>query len=228
MRSASAHRVRFLASLPAAFLFLLAGSMASHATSCPATIGQVPPNTSPERMIEIAKCCWGSGEGCKEEATKTPLTCEQLELMFSVSRINAAAPSTEATAALELWKKKCTGNTQGPAIEPPQGTPPAPPKYANGRFRGERGYYTHYSGAKRQICQPFYSFTMDVRDGQAQFSSGGHTWTGIVDPNGNIRINEDGVYPRPKNTTAIIGPVEDASLYNGYCGNGFFRILGPA
>ena len=43
----------------------------------------------------------------------------------------------------------------------------------------------------------------------------------------NISITREGVTnPRPKNDTGIYGPIYEASLFNGYCGQGYFRLLG--
>lgn len=206
----------------------LSFAASARAIECPATIADIPAEASLAQVKEYSKCCWGAtGSGCEQEATQGKMTCEKLRVINSLLRINAGTP--EAQAAMQLEKDKCSNKPNDTVIAPQQENPGTPePTYVNGIFRGERGYYNHYTGAKRRICEPYYSFTMVVQNGRAEFNSGGHTWTGVVNANGNILINEDGVYPRPKNKTAIIGPVDDASLYNGYCGSGFFRIVGPA
>lgn len=226
--------VKFSGARAGMFVGAIATAMAftspAAAIECPATMADVPASTTPAQMAEIARCCWGKGgDGCGQKAAESELTCGKLRVMAYDGRINAGTP--EGQAAIQLEQEKCPGK---PDDAPVQAQPQNPstntpqPTYVNGVFRGERGYYNQYSGAKKKICEPYYAFTMVVRNGRAEFTSGGHTWTGVINANGNIIINEDGVYPRPKNTTAIIGPVEDASLYNGYCGNGFFRIVGPA
>lgn len=93
-----------------------------------------------------------------------------------------------------------------------------------GVFRFERGYHTQYSGRKAQICQPYYSGDAYLEQGRIEFTSGGHTWRGTISQNSYVSITRDGVTPRPKNHTVISGPMLNAELYNGYCGNGFFRL----
>jgi len=96
-----------------------------------------------------------------------------------------------------------------------------------GLFSFERGYHTAYSGQKAVTCAPIYYGTARIsKSGVITFTSGGHDWRGFVSRDGALTITHDGVSnPTPIHETAIIGPLENARLFNGYCGSGFFRLV---
>lgn len=148
------------------------------------------------------------------------LTCGQHRFLAAKARINAGF--VEGVASQAVVEQFCGGGVSDDAIP---GGSIAGGAELSGYFRYERGYYTHWSGAKADICRPLYTGEAYVDHGRISFTSGGHTWVGTVSENSYISITRDGVTPRPKNPTGITGPIYDAELYNGYCGSGFFQLI---
>lgn len=97
----------------------------------------------------------------------------------------------------------------------------------DGTYTGVRGYATH----KPPHCLSTYDmYGIEIRDGQIVFKSDGRTWTGTANqrtgdiyiPFSGISVNDQG--SPLKHTTYIRGNFRSATLFNGFCGSGFFRI----
>ena len=78
-------------------------------------------------------------------------------------------------------------------------------------------------------CASVYRGIAIVSNGRIAFDSDVYHWTGTVSSNGIIQIDTDGITPLPghkplKNKTAVSGAIGHASLFNGYCGYGYFRL----
>jgi len=73
-------------------------------------------------------------------------------------------------------------------------------------------------------CKNRYRITVEVRDGRFSFLSDNRSWTGRINANGEIYLDGSGVRPRTKTSVSIRGRLENAQMYSGYCGNGYFRV----
>lgn len=224
--------IRLLNGLAALLLALMFAAVASAASaqqlrinsSCPsidqADLGSMTASELNCSCFHSAAACQQVGQDLPDEGTV--LTCGQLKTAAALARINSTY--VEGQAAQTTVNQQCSGDDE----DVPDNVMPTAQALAAGIYKFQRGYYTSYSGAKLQICQP--SYTGDARvysDGTIMFTSGGHDWRGVISPDLNISITREGVTnPRPKNDTGIYGPIYEASLFNGYCGQGFFRILG--
>jgi hypothetical protein len=177
--------------------------------------------------VDEIKCkCFQSGPSCQATGMSQPsvndvLTCGQHRAM--AERASRNPDFVEGQASVQIVETSCAGLSDDDL----PGTASAIPDVPSGAFTFERGYYGNYTGAKLEICQPFYSGQAVVEDGIISFTSGGHDWRGVITPDRFIYISRDGVTnPRPKNDTGVTGPIDNASLFNGYCGQGFFRLIG--
>jgi hypothetical protein len=45
-----------------------------------------------------------------------------------------------------------------------------------------------------------------------------------VDAGGIVSIDRSGLSPRSRTPFTIEGPLTEARMYSGYCGNGYFRL----
>lgn len=181
-------------------------------TGCP-SIDQLPPNATAADL-----------KGCFPTSGPSTLHCGQLR---AIARISVGTP--EGQVALNNYQHQCPSSPQGSGstgtVSAP--TPPVVPQgisVPDGVYQGWRGYTRRNHGVSRRICKDSYQFYANVIQGTITFESGGHTWRGVVADNGWIHIGREGVWPRPKNPTAIQGPANRAQLYNGYCGWGEFRL----
>ncbi len=152
--------------------------------------------------------------GTKEVVRPDAVTCGALR--FMASRASVGFP--EGHSASQAVAANC--------IQKPDDYIPPPPDAAKleGQYSFVRGYSSRNPGVNKSICESSYEGSATVRDGKITFNSGGHQWTGVITNNKWVLISRDGIDPRPKNPTVITGPIDNASLYNGYCGRGFFRI----
>ncbi|WP_169052573.1 caspase family protein [Pseudooceanicola onchidii] len=111
------------------------------------------------------------------------------------------------------------------ASTPVAATPAAHPAARfNGSYSGWRGYTDGGRRSPSKECLNRYSFTAEITDGQIRFWSDGRTFTGSVDANGFVSIDRTGLSPRSKTPFTIDGPLTEAHMYSGYCGNGYFRL----
>ncbi len=179
---------------------------------------------------QLNEACHNSSSGSSSSSSSQPvqvasaeggaaLSCGQHKALAAFARMNPGFVEGETSQA--IVSKYCGDGVPDNSV--PQGSQ-AGGDLLSGVFRFERGYHTQYSGAKRRICQPYYSGDAYLERGKITFTSGGHTWRGTISQNSFVSITRDGVTPRPKNPTSISGPMLEAELYNGYCGYGFFRL----
>lgn len=187
--------------------------------SCPSVDDPALPTMNKTELLE--RCPLGK-KPVGEVPVVTAVDCKTVRTLAAYARLNNS-DSVEAQAAVQVAAEHCP--TEGDATETigDQGI-----GFPVGFFEFERGYFTRYSGKKAETCRNKYMGTARITSaGVISFTSGGHDWSGVVDQNGVMVIRHDGVTnPVPINATAIIGPLEDAELYNGYCGYGYFRLLG--
>lgn len=120
------------------------------------------------------------------------------------------------------------GNTQAatPVPQPaPQPVPAAHPaaRY-NGSYSGWRGYTDGGRRSPNKECLDRYSLSVRIEDGAIYFWSDGRNFTGTVDASGRVRVDRNGLSPRSKTPFTIDGPLNNAHMYSGYCGNGYFRL----
>lgn len=78
-------------------------------------------------------------------------------------------------------------------------------------------------GRPRSQCRGLYRINADVKEGTIVFLHQGVTWRGSINSSGAISIQNDST-PPSKHEMVIYGPIENATLYNGYCGNGFVKL----
>ena len=96
----------------------------------------------------------------------------------------------------------------------------------NGTYTGTRGYNT----ANPPNCLAEYRMTgIRIADGRIDFESDGRNWSGTINQRtGDVNIPFSGItagtQPKPRHETHIRGPFRNAVLFNGLCGNGFFRM----
>lgn len=187
---------------------------ASIGGSCP-SMTDVSPGMSIDELIRLCP----------------PVSCGNIR---TVSSLRASiGPAPESEAATILANEQCSGGASSggtgggaPTEAPrPPSNPIAAPAIQSSRVIIERGYTQPNPGVDRSTCQPYYRAEGTITNGQIVFTSGGHTWRGEIYPNSYISIDRNGVTPRPRNPTAITGPSDNAVMYNGYCGRGFFRIV---
>ncbi|MEM7216205.1 MAG: hypothetical protein AAF423_11740 [Pseudomonadota bacterium] len=191
-------------------------------TGCP-SLGS--PNIGQYTIDQLNKLCHNnSGQGSTSSNAQAAedgaaLTCGQHRALAKFARIDANF--VEGVASQSVVDKFCNGvpDNSLPSDSQTGGD------LISGWVRFERGYYTSWSGAKGRICKTYYSGHAEIDRGSIRMDSGGHIWRGTISQNSYISITRDGVTPRPKNHTVISGPMFDASLYNGYCGEGFFRLI---
>ena len=194
-------------------------------SSCPsidqADLGNMTGSQLNCACFHSAAACQASGQ--QQPAQGTVLTCGQLKTAAALARINASY--VEGQAAQTTVTQQCQGLADNAV---PSNVMASAQPIPTGLFAFERGYYTQYTGAKLAICAPYYRGEARIYgDGTISFTSGGHSWQGVVSPDMNISITREGVTnPRPKNDTGIYGPIYEASLFNGYCGQGYFRLMG--
>lgn len=178
---------------------------------CP-DVQDLPANASLSQIADLVKPCWSDpGE----------LTCDQLLAMAVPARIDVGDP--QAIAANDALQDKCPGVAGGGSNDQPIDSGNY---FPDGTYVGLRGYTDLNRGVSSGICKRNYEpFEVRVANGRISFRSGGHRWEGIISGDGFIRIGRDGVSPRPRNPTVIIGNADGAYLFNGYCGTGELRLL---
>ncbi len=103
-------------------------------------------------------------------------------------------------------------------------TPPANPYPYDGVYVGRRGYTDSGRPSKSKWCLSRYNFTMTVQNHYVSFNSDGRYWQGFINDQGYVTIEHSGISPAPNHQTYISGPLNNAQLYNGYCGYGYFTV----
>lgn len=129
--------------------------------------------------------------------------------------------------ALEIIKRAVeTGSIKSASVQ----TLLKSPLIKNGSYRVERGYIDPKRPSQRENCLGMYPIVnVKVADGQLEFTSDGRTWSGSINQQtGIISIDSDGIKPALKHPTTIQGKIFNAALFNGYCGRGFFRLVGDS
>jgi TPR repeat protein len=139
--------------------------------------------------------------------------------------LSRASMNDPNRAEAEEYLMDLTGSTiqtQNPTIAPQPAAHPAA-RY-NGSYSGWRGYTDGGRRSPSKECLGRYSFTVEIVDGTIRFWSDGRTFTGTVDPNGWVRVDKSGLSPQSRTAFTIEGPLTEARMYSGYCGNGYFRL----
>ena len=120
---------------------------------------------------------------------------------------------------------------------PPGYTPPTPPGYTppytppgggygnlDGVYFGSRGYTDPGRPSPYRSCKNRYDISANIRNGQVTFYSDNRNWTGRINARGEIDLDRSGVQPPPIDPITIRGRLDNAQMYSGYCGGGYFRI----
>ncbi|XWN33302.1 MAG: hypothetical protein ROR55_09615 [Devosia sp.] len=98
----------------------------------------------------------------------------------------------------------------------------------DGFYVGVRGYTDRGRRSPRKSCLGRYEFTANVSNGEITFYSDNRSWRGTVSRDGSVNIDLGGISPPPKHDTYVYAQIDNGrangTLYNGYCGNGFFQI----
>ncbi|MEM8854337.1 MAG: hypothetical protein AAGD34_11605, partial [Pseudomonadota bacterium] len=98
----------------------------------------------------------------------------------------------------------------------------------DGYYVGVRGYTDRRRRSPRKSCLGRYEFTANVSNGEITFYSDNRSWRGTVSRDGSVNIDLGGISPPPKHDTYVYAKIDNGrangTLYNGYCGNGFFQI----
>ena len=161
---------------------------------------------SPRRRLEESESCLTSYLGRAS--------------MSAPGRADAAEYLTEVQAELAAYG--ATNSTPTPTPTPvPQAHPAA---RFNGSWSGWRGYTDGGRRSPNKECLGRYNFTAEINDGTIRFWSDGRTFSGSVDSNGFVRIDRSGLSPSSKTAFSIEGPLNNARMYSGYCGNGYFKL----
>ena len=154
----------------------------------------------------------------------TPLTCGQLKSLATTYDSRASVGRPEGAVAAQTVADHCASKPDEsiptPAIPPPSGP--------QGTYSFVRGY-SNPPRDSGDTCASVYRGIAIVSNGRIAFDSDVYHWTGTVSSNGIIQIDTDGITPLPghkplKNKTAVSGAIGNASLFNGYCGYGYFRL----
>ena len=170
---------------------------------CP-PIDQMPAGITADELVRL---CYGD-DGA--------LTCGQIR---GLTRIRAE----EGQTAVAQFNLACSDRPSN-YVPPPQ-----LPQGLSGRYEYSRGYTKLNPNVSPVTCQTRYGTAVgeppaEVRNGRISFRSGGHLWTGVVTDNNWILVGRDDVTPKPLTATAVMGPITNATLVNGHCGSGFFRL----
>jgi len=94
----------------------------------------------------------------------------------------------------------------------------------NGLYSGTRGYTDPGRRSPNRGCKSRYNISVQVANGQFRFFSDNRSWTGSINARGEIFLDNSGVQPRTKTKALIRGKLNNAQIYSGYCGNGYFRV----
>ena len=164
---------------------------------------------------ELSKLCFDA------RPSDEVLNCGQHRFNAQKARIDTSF--VEGLASQQIVDKYCDGAGKPDSAVPDQSYSGG--NTINGAVRFERGYNTRWTGSKARTCGNQYTGMAYINNGTIEFNSGGHTWRGTISANSYISISRNGVFPRPKNPTSIVGPMFNAELYNGFCGGGYFRLI---
>lgn len=95
----------------------------------------------------------------------------------------------------------------------------------DGVYTGARGYTEAGRPSQDAECLSAYpDFRLEIYKHEFTFRSDGREWRGKVSEDGRVRITCADIEPRTKYAASITGPISDARLYSGFCGNGYFRL----
>ncbi|MBJ3774273.1 caspase family protein [Acuticoccus mangrovi] len=131
-------------------------------------------------------------------------------------------------AALERFVQRSSGQCPAEALIARQRlanlTPPSP----DGNYLGTRGYTDRGRKSPNRSCLSRYEFNVTVRNGVITFYSDNRSWRGDVGADGSISLSRSGISPPPNHETWINARIQngqaDGTLYNAYCGGGYFRL----
>ncbi|MBI1385917.1 MAG: hypothetical protein GC150_13510 [Rhizobiales bacterium] len=113
-----------------------------------------------------------------------------------------------------------TNEPKPPVITPPPVTDALP----DGVYSGERGYTDPGRPGPSSECRSLYRFQVTKSGNTIWFSSDGRDYAGTISRDGFVSIDRSGVTPTTRTAFSISGRFDRASMYSGYCRNGFFRI----
>ena len=94
----------------------------------------------------------------------------------------------------------------------------------NGEYSGVRGYTDSKRRSPANECKARYSFDAIIENGRISFISDGRNFKGSVDGKGNLYIDNSGIRPSTQTSFRVTGPLDDARMTSGYCGNGYFYL----
>jgi hypothetical protein len=215
-------RSRLWVRVAVAAIGLVALSDVTHAedrasVGCPPP-GKVPLDWTAKQLVEA---CPPIPPAPSTSSTASGLNCENLKTLARASVGTGNSP--DVLVAQQTLDASCRPTPTGSAVVAPP--PPPPPRPASYTF--SRGYNSPPRGSQG-ICDQ-YTGTAEVANGRITFDSSSYRWTGTVSSDGFVSIRTGGIAPlgnqKPlKHETAILGPMGKASMYNGYCGYGYFRL----
>lgn len=174
--------------------------------------------------------------GCLEKAERSLSPRKRLEgsescLTSYLGRASMNAPGrADAEEYLREVREELVAYQPKPDPKPVITTPPKPVIQAhpaarfNGKYSGWRGYTDGGRRSPSKECLSRYNFTATVKDGWITFWSDNRTFRGTVSSSGYVKIDRTGLSPRSKTQFSIEGPLNNARMYSGYCGNGVFRL----
>ena len=94
----------------------------------------------------------------------------------------------------------------------------------SGEYYGVRGYTDSKRRSPSNECRARYSFEAIIENRIILFTNDGRNFKGSVDGKGNLYIDNRGIRPPTKTSFLVTGPLDDAKMKSGYCGNGYFYL----
>jgi hypothetical protein len=162
-----------------------------------------------DALASAERQCRQAFEQAKDEESSQALA------RFMQSYAHCSAQIPDAARLMVYWQEK-----ENEVIN----TPPANPYPYDGVYVGRRGYTDSGRPSKTKWCLSRYNFTMTVQNHYVSFNSDGRYWQGYINDQGYITVEHSGISPSPNHNTYVSGPLNNAQLYNGYCGYGYFTV----
>lgn len=151
----------------------------------------------------------------------TTLNCENLKRAMELKpRASVGTGAADVHVSQQQYQESCAANR-------PPVTQVAAPKFRDGIYDSIRGY-TNPPPNSQGICDQYKPRVL-ISGKRIEFDSSGFRWAGTISNDGYVDIRTAGITPLPgnkplKHETSIQGPAGKASLYNGFCGEGYFRL----
>ncbi len=180
-----------------------------------------------ERDRRSDKSAWSAALTCMDNSKRIADQCRQLRTQieciegYRQSQNNSGRNDEDALEALEELRGDLEGCKVVATPEPEPQPAPEPEPTLDGQYVGTRGY----NRSRGRHCRRSYpQFTATISNGRINFYSDGRTWTGSVNPNGEIYIDRGGISGTLRTHMYVRGNISNATMDSGFCGLGWFRL----